>query len=179
MSYLRMLEFPFFGRPPANILDRVLRVINSYVGQPVNSTTLKDMQREVDKLFTKSKGSGERWTLFEGIEVRGAHVFVVDGLVTFRWLTNFYPNARYASQYGRVDPLGFYREFDLYFLRQGTLAPVVIARFGAAVEDARVELVNGAKSPEHVEAVSRAEALGMLDARIPDEPVQYGMNFLV
>ncbi len=179
MSYLRLFE-GFLGRGSSeNILDRVLRVINSHVGKPLNSATLKEAQEGVDKIFERSRGYGEKWTLFEGMVITGAHVFAMDGQVSFKWCTAFHPGPRYAGQHGRVDPLGYFGRYDLYMLRQGSLPPIFIARYGEDASDAQCDLIFNIHTHVLEIARDRAKALGMLDASIPDEPVLHGMNFLV
>lgn len=180
MSFANLLGGGMLWRRHTNILDRVLRLINAYVGKPLNSNTLRVMQEDLDQLFVKSFKNGERWTLFNGVEITGCHVFSINGLVTFKWQTAFLPCARYGGQYGKVDPLGFLENLDLYVWRQGPDQFIYIARCGERQDEYISKNVGwGLPEPSETfkdvfdEAARRAKALGMLDDSIPEEPILY------
>lgn len=158
------------GKVPESLVDEVLGIVNLYTGQPVNRDTLTNMQIKIDKLFETLPG---QWMLFEGLRVSGAQLQLIDGLVSFHWRTEFYPTQRHQNQYGKVHPLGYYGPHDLWVVKQGTIPPVLIVRYGDQVDDyqcASCAHGPGLLSEELAEAYRRAEGVGVLDGSIPGDP---------
>lgn len=165
---------------PTSLVDEILKAINRKSGSSLNRDTLSDIQKDVVEIFDRSLNDrGERWILFDGLEVIGATIQVIDGVVSFKWETRFSPRQRHDNQYGRAQPLGYYDRYDLWVVRYGTIPPVLLARYGEEIQDyyASVpgqELVDSTGDPLEplLEAYKRAQALGLYGPELPEEPVK-------
>lgn len=158
------------NKVPDSLVDEVLGIVNLFAGQAVNRDTLTNMQVKIDKLFETLPG---QWMLFDGLRVTGAQLQLIDGLVSFHWRTEFYPSQRHQNQYGRVHPLGYYGHHDLWVVKQGNIAPVLIARYGDQIDDyacSTSAVGPGLLSEELAEAYKRAVAVGVLDDQLPADP---------
>lgn len=175
---LSLRSFGLVGNT-GSLIDEILKAINRRVGNSLNRETLTEVQKDVVKIFDHSLNDlGERWMLFEGLEVVGATIQVIDGIVSFKWETRFAPRQRHDNQYGRAQPLGYYHRYDLWVVKYGTIPPVLIARYGEEVQDyyASVpgeETTDSTGDPLEplLEAYKRAQALGVYGSELPEEPV--------
>lgn len=155
---------------PKSLVDEVLAIINAHTGEPVNRGTLTVIQERLDEFFLNLPS---KWVLFDGVQVVGAQVQLIDGIVSFYWRTEFYPKQRHQNQYGKVIPLGYYGRHDLWVVKHGGVPPVVLARFGDDVNDyvcISCSLSVDKCSEPLVEAYNRASMLGVLDTSIPIDP---------
>lgn len=167
-----------FRRTPVSLLDEVLRVINRQEGKAVNRVTLTAMQRDVTKIFDQAINKRkERWLLFDSIQVVGATIQLLNGVVSFHWETRFFPRQRHANQFARSFPLGYYGTYDLWVVKAGHLPAIVLARYGGAVADYRSampELIEIKDTCEHAEALReahrRAHAIGFFCSELPIDP---------
>lgn len=107
-------------------LDELLPIMDTPLGRGNLNAVIAQYFREIEH-------DGGVPMIFDGLRIVGGEVIAVNIVrqASIAMIYEFWPSPRFGKPQAKIYyPMGFFEEFDLWFVRQATLPSTMIARYG-------------------------------------------------